>query len=100
MATVTTAWGAATLVDEVSVSQEAGEKRFTAVVQLLADRSGEPYVRFAYRSGGGAARGPVTFRGEDVERLREALTAHEELATVLGMTSASAGTGPASESAA
>ncbi len=91
MATATTAWGTASIVDELSLDQEAGEKRFAAVVQLLAGPAGEPYVRFAYRRGGAALRGPVTFRGEDLERLRRALPAHEKLAAVLGIENADAG---------
>ena len=42
-----TAWGEAAIVDELVLPQEAGEKGFAAVVQLLADGDGGRYVRFA-----------------------------------------------------
>ena len=42
MATKTaTPWGAATLVEELSVPQRAGEKRFATIVQLLENERGE-----------------------------------------------------------
>jgi len=75
-----TPWGAATVVEEVTVPQRAGEKRFSVVVQLLETRSGERLVRFAYTTEGSARRGPVTMRARDLERLRAAL----ERAPVLG----------------
>ena len=82
----TTAWGEATVVDEVTLPQRAGEKEFASVVQLLAGPDGERYVRFAYTTDGTARRGPVTLRDEDVARLREALGKHPELAGALGLT--------------
>ncbi len=48
MAKATTAWGEATVVDEVTLPQRAGDKEFASVVQLLAGPDGERYVRFAY----------------------------------------------------
>jgi hypothetical protein len=78
-----TPWGAATLVDELTLPQRAGEKRFVSVVQLLEAARGERLVRFAYASGGSARRGPVTLRVRDLERLREALGEHPQLAEVL-----------------
>jgi len=75
-----TPWGAAAVVEEVTVPQRAGEKRFSVVVQLLETRSGERLVRFAYTTEGSARRGPVTMRARDLERLRAAL----ERAPVLG----------------
>jgi hypothetical protein len=72
-ATATTPWGAATLVEEASVPQRAGDRRFTVVVQLLEAPGGERLVRFAYTTDGAARRGPVTMRVRDLERLRAAL---------------------------
>ncbi len=79
----TTAWGEATVLDEVTVPQEAGEKRFASVVQLLSGADGERYVRFAYTTDGTARRGPVTLREEDIGRLRDAVREHPELARAL-----------------
>jgi hypothetical protein len=82
-ATAATPWGAATLIDELTLPQRAGEKRFASVVQLLEAPRGERLVRFAYSTGGTARRGPVTLRLRDLERLRAALGEHPELAEVL-----------------
>ena len=61
MATKTaTPWGPATLVEELSVPQRSGDKRFSSVVQLLEGAKGERLVRFAYSTDGTARRGPVT----------------------------------------
>ena len=78
-----TPWGAATLVDELTLPQRAGEKRFASIIQLLEAPRGERLVRFAYSTGGTARRGPVTLRLRDLERLREALADHPDLAEVL-----------------
>ena len=83
-ASVATPWGAASVVEEVSVPQRAGEKRFAVVVQLLETRSGERLVRFAYTTQGSARRGPVTMRARDVERLRAALARAPVLGAALG----------------
>jgi hypothetical protein len=83
---VATPWGAATVVEEVSVPQRVAEKRFSVVVQLLETRSGERLVRYAYSTAGSARRGPVTMRARDLERLRAAL----ERAPVLAQTLESA----------
>jgi len=86
MATKTaTPWGAATLVEELSVPQRAGEKRFATIVQLLENERGERLLRFAYSTGGTVRRGPVTLRGRDLERLRASLAEHPQLAEVLEM---------------
>lgn len=82
--TATTPWGAATLVEEISVPQRAGDRRFAVVVQLLETASGERLVRFAYTTEGSARRGPVTMRARDVERLRAALARAPVLAAALG----------------
>jgi hypothetical protein len=84
MSDITTAWGKATLVDEVRLQQRAGDKRFASLIQLLEDPKGERLVRFAYTTDGVTRRGPVTLRGADVERLRKALAEHEALAAALG----------------
>ena len=64
-----TPWGPATLVEELTVPQRAGDKRFASVVQLLEGSKGERLVRFAYSTGGTTRRGPVTLRARDLERL-------------------------------
>jgi len=40
-----TPWGAAKLIDELTLPQRAGEKRFASVVQLLEAPRGERLVR-------------------------------------------------------
>ena len=82
---VATPWGPTTLVEELTLPQRAAERRFACLVQLLEAESGERFVRFAYSTGGSARPGPVTLRGRDVERLREALAQHPALADVLGL---------------
>jgi hypothetical protein len=82
---IATPWGAATLVEELSVPQRAGEKRFATIVQLLENERGDRLLRFAYSTGGTVRRGPVTLRGRDLERLRAALAEHPQLAEVLAM---------------
>jgi hypothetical protein len=85
MATKTaTPWGPATLVEELTVPQRSGEKRFASVVQLLEGARGERLVRFAYSTGGVARRGPVTLRARDVERLARGLVQCPQLAETLG----------------
>jgi hypothetical protein len=87
MAATATPWGKAELVERVTVKQQAGEKRFASVVELLETDRGERLVRIAYSTDGVARRGPVTLRKRDVERLREALGEHPALAEALGWTS-------------
>jgi hypothetical protein len=82
---VATAWGDAVVVDEVSLPQEAGDKEFASLVQLLDGADGERYVRFAYTTDGVARRGPVTLRAADLDRLREALGEHPQLGEALGV---------------
>lgn len=81
---VATPWGPAALVAEAAVAQRCGDRRFTSVVQLLADGRGEPFVRFAYTTAGVARRGPVTLRARDLERLRQAAANEPALAALLG----------------
>ena len=80
-----TPWGNATILEELTLPQRAGEKRFASVVQLLEGEKGERLVRFAYSTDGTSRRGPVTLRLRDVERLRASLAEHPELAAALGL---------------
>jgi hypothetical protein len=82
---VTTAWGDATVLEEVTLPQEAPGRRFASVVQLLAGADGARYVRFAYTTDGTARRGPVTLRAEDLTRLHRELAERAELAAALGI---------------
>jgi hypothetical protein len=82
--TCATPWGAAVVVDELSIPQRAGEKRFSSVVQLL-EAGDERLVRFSYATAGAARRGPVTLRSRDLERLRTELAKHPDLAKALGI---------------
>ena len=85
MAKAATPWGPAELVEELTLAQRAGEKRFSSVVQLLETPGGERLVRIAYTTGGSARRGPVTLRARDVERLRAGLAERPALAEALGL---------------
>jgi hypothetical protein len=85
MAKTATPWGPADLIEEVTVRQQAGEKRFASIVQLLETGTGERLVRFAYSTGGSARRGPITLRQRDLERLRAALENRPQLQEVLGL---------------
>jgi hypothetical protein len=80
-----TPWGKATLVEDLTIPQRAGEKRFATVVELLETERGERLVRFAYSTGGVARRGPVTLRSRDLERLRSALRDRPALAAALAL---------------
>jgi hypothetical protein len=86
-----TAWGEAAVVEEVTLPQRAGDKRFASVVQLLEGDKGERLVRFAYTTDGTARRGPVTLRARDLERLRAAVRDSPGLAEALGLTGAGGG---------
>jgi hypothetical protein len=83
-ASAATPWGSAAILEEVSVPQRTGERRFAVVVQLLETRSGEQLVRFAYTTQGSARRGPVTMRARAVERLRAAVARAPVLGAALG----------------
>jgi hypothetical protein len=85
MAKAATPWGPAELVEELTLAQRAGERRFSSVVQLLEAPGGERLVRFAYTTGGSARRGPVTLRGRDLDRLRAGLAKRPALAEALGL---------------
>ena len=83
MTTATTPWGKATTVEEVSVPQRAGDRRFTTRVELLETARGERLVRFSYASDGKARRGPVTLREQDITKLRSQLGRTEALRRAL-----------------
>jgi hypothetical protein len=78
-----TPWGGAEKLEELTLPQRAGDKRFASVVELLLTEKGERLVRFAYSTGGSVRRGPVTLRVRDLERLRAALADYPGLAEVL-----------------
>ena len=80
-----TPWGRAEVIDALTVSQRAGDRRFATVVELLHDEKGQEFVRFAYSTDGSARRGPVTLRERDLERFRAALSEHPDLARALGV---------------
>jgi hypothetical protein len=82
--TTATPWGRATRVEQLTLPQRAGDRRFASLIELLETESGERLVRFAYATGGLARRGPVTLRARDLERLRTDLGDHPELAKALG----------------
>jgi hypothetical protein len=83
MATASTPWGPATVVEELVLPQRADGRRFGSLVQLLETARGERLVRFAYSTGGTARRGPVTLRARDLERLRASLAEHPGLKELL-----------------
>jgi len=80
-----TPWGPAELVEELTLPQRAGEKRFASKVQLLETAKGERLVRFAYTTNGTARRGPITLRERDIARLRTDLAEYPRLKEALGM---------------
>jgi hypothetical protein len=84
MKTITTPWGKARAVEQVSVAQRAGDRRFSTVVELLETNGGERLVRFAYTTDGTARRGPVTLRAKDVARMRKLLERTPELREAIG----------------
>jgi hypothetical protein len=81
--TTATPWGAAHAVEQLTLRQRAGDRRFASIVQLLETEKGERLVRFAYTTDGSTRRGPVTLRARDLERLRAALAEHPGLAEAL-----------------
>ena len=85
MTKTTTPWGRATLVEKISLPQQAGDKRFSSIVELLEDEKGARLIRIAYTTGGTMRRGPVTLRARDLDRLREALAKTPDLADALGL---------------
>jgi hypothetical protein len=80
---VTTPWGQAERIGEVTVPQRAGDRRFSTVVQLLETAEGEKLIRFAYTTDGVVRRGPVTLRERDVARLWQAVGRSPALTSAL-----------------
>ena len=72
------------MLEQVSIAQRAGERRFTTIVELLETTSGERLVRFAYTTDGSARRGPVTLRAKDLERMQKLLERTPALREALG----------------
>lgn len=83
--TAATPWGTAALLEEATIPQRVGDRRFAVVVQLLEAPGGERLIRFAYTTDGAARRGPVTMRARDLERLRAALERAPVLKETLGL---------------
>jgi hypothetical protein len=83
--TAATPWGTAALLEEATIPQRVGDRRFSVVVQLLEAPGGERLIRFAYTTDGAARRGPVTIRARDLERLRAALERAPVLKESLGL---------------
>jgi hypothetical protein len=79
----TTAFGKASLVEEIKIAQTANGKSFGAHVQLLESEVGT-LVRFAYSTNGAARRGPVAFRAKDIAKLRVAMAKTPRLRAALG----------------
>jgi hypothetical protein len=82
--TAATPWGSATLLEELRLPQQAGDKRFASLVQLLETGKGERLVRFAYATDGVARRGPVTLRAKDLERMQKLVERAPGLREALG----------------
>jgi hypothetical protein len=80
-----TPWGDAVVVEKLSLRQQAGDRRFDSVIELLENDRGDQLIRVAYATDGTNRRGPVTFRARDVERLRAALQKAPALAALLGL---------------
>jgi hypothetical protein len=80
-----TPWGQAQLLEELTLRQQAGERKFASLVQLLETRDGERLVRFAYTTDGAVRRGPITLRQRDVARLHALLAKHPGLSEALGL---------------
>jgi hypothetical protein len=83
--TVATPWGAADVLDRLSIPQRAGDQRFSSLVELLENDRGDRLVRIAYSTDGVVRRGPVTLRERDLDRLRAELQRRPELASALGL---------------
>ena len=72
-------------MEELSLPQQAGDKRFSSKLQLLETAKGERLVRFSYSGPGGGVRGPVTLRARDIGKLKTALGKYPGLAETLGL---------------
>jgi hypothetical protein len=82
-ARISTPWGPALVVEQLRLPQQAGDKRFASLVELLENDRGERLVRFAYSTDGTTRRGPVTLRERDLVRLCKELTKKPALAAAL-----------------
>ncbi|HEV2590467.1 MAG TPA: hypothetical protein VGU02_01115 [Gaiellaceae bacterium] len=82
---IATPWGRTTLVEQVTLPQSVGDKRFKSLVELLETEKGDYLVRIAYSTDGSVRRGPVTLRPKDIEKLHTALAKTPALAAVLGL---------------
>jgi hypothetical protein len=82
--TAETPWGRATVVEQLSIPQRAGDKRFASVVELLETPAGERLVRIAYTTDGQVRRGPVTLRLRDLTRVRDGVARTTALRETLG----------------
>jgi hypothetical protein len=82
--TAETPWGRATVVEQLSIPQRAGDKRFASVVELLETTAGERLVRIAYTTDGHVRRGPVTLRLRDLDRVRAGVARTTRLRETLG----------------
>src|SRR5256885_13716077 len=60
MAKAATPWGPAELVEELTLAQRAGGKRFSSLVQLLEAPGGERLLRLAHSAHRTAPRGAPT----------------------------------------
>jgi hypothetical protein len=82
--TVSTPWGKATAIEELSLPQRAGNRRFTTRVELLETPEAERLVRFSYATSGSVRRGPVTLRERDLAKLAALLGRTPHLERALG----------------
>jgi hypothetical protein len=80
-----TPWGPALVLERASLSQRAGDKRFSSIFELLETERGDRLVRFAYLTDGVVRRGPVTLRTTDLDKLRRQLAKLPGLAEALGV---------------
>ena len=80
---VNTAFGSASVVEQINVKQSADGKTFNTLVELLETPEGETLVRVAYSTDGVARRGPVTVRKADLRRIAKALEKTPKLRAVL-----------------
>jgi hypothetical protein len=80
-----TPWGPAKVLDELTVRQQVGDRKFASILQVLETAGGEQLVRVAYTTDGSTRRGPVTLRARDLERVRSQLDKHPILAAALGL---------------
>jgi hypothetical protein len=80
---VSTAFGSAKVVEQITLKQAADGKSFATLVELLETPDGETLVRVAYSTDGVARRGPVTVRKADLRRLAKMLEKTPQLKAVV-----------------